>query len=252
MSDCVRKSQRHNTRINYKIFNETGVKMEKESNELQPALTVRDMNIKTASNKPSCVVDKEQQMKYQLLKEEIGDFIDENPANQSIVDIKDVEKCIDEITRLRSQFRAICLEIQHAETYDMDYSEEINSILASIKEYIINAKAELRNEEKVTNQAEITMKLQQNVEQTAQKARSADFLISEVTRLTDELHIEFCKETDGEVSDDEISRRKEDLPSTLLKMNQLSLKFQKCLETIPQEYENKEEIISNLKIIIIF
>ena len=126
----------------------------------------------------------------------------------------------------------------------------MNSILAIIKEYIINAKQrknELRGEEKEASQVEVTMKLQKSIELTAQKSRSAEFLISEVTRLTDELQLEFCKETDGEVSDEEILRRKEDLPSTLEKMNQLSSKFQQCLETIPEEYENKDEIISSLK-----
>ena len=105
----------------------------------------------------------------------------------------------------------------------------------------------MRSDEKEANKVEFAMKLQKNIEQTAQKSRSAEFLISEVTRLTDELHIEFCKETDGEVSDDEIIRRKEDLPSTSDKMNQLSSKFQQCLETIPEDYENKEDIISSLK-----
>ena len=93
-------------RINYKTFNQTGDKVFKESDS---AHSVIDMDAKT-SDVSSCVVDKEQTMKYQLLKEEIDDFIDENPANQSVIDIKDIDKCIDEITRLRSQFRAVCLQ----------------------------------------------------------------------------------------------------------------------------------------------
>ena len=52
-------------------------------------------------------IDPNQQLKYSLLRDEINDFIDENPTNHTIIDIKDVEKCIEEITRLRSQFRSI-------------------------------------------------------------------------------------------------------------------------------------------------
>ena len=249
MSHSVKKSLRQNTRIDYKLLNQPGEKMHKGSDESQSANSAANMDMKEISNQSSCVLDKEHLFKYQLLKEEIDDFIDENPANHNII-ITDIDKCIDEITRLRSQFRTICLEIQHSDAYEMSYSEEVNSILACIKEYIINAKQrknELRGEEKQAHQVETTIKLQKSIEETAQKSRSAEFLISEVSRLTDELRLEFCKETDGEVCDDEVLRRKEDLPSTVDKMKELSSKFQQCLETIPEEYENKDKIITNLK-----
>ena len=58
-------------------------------------------------------------------------------------------------------------------------------------------------------------------------------MITEVFRLISELHSEF-------------SKRKEDLPNNLLKLNQLSTTFQKCLETIPDSFDSKEEAIDKM------
>ena len=79
-----------------------------------------------------------------------------------------------------------------------------------------------------------------------QKQQAAKFLITEVTRLTKDLHSEFTKDRDGEIQDEEVSRRKEELPSNLLKLEQLSQKFQRCLEIIPDEYEDKDAIINQI------
>ena len=92
----------------------------------------------TNSSKQSIFNDKEQHIQYQLLKDEIEDFIDENTINQSSVDITDIDKCIDEVTRLWSQFRITCLELSNlksTEEYESVYSHEIDLTLANIKEY---------------------------------------------------------------------------------------------------------------------
>ena len=83
-------------------------------------------------------------------------------------------------------------------------------------------------------------------EESTQKQRAAKFLINEVSRLIKELHAEFSKERTENVKDEEISQRKEDLPANLLKLDQLSTKFQKCLEIIPDDYEEKDAIILQL------
>ena len=53
------------------------------------------------------------------------------------------------------------------------------------------------------------------------------------------------KRTD-DVNDEEISRRKEDLLANFLKLEQLSTKFQRCLEIIPDDYEEKDTVILQL------
>ena len=188
--------------------------------------------------------------KYDILKDEIEDYIDENPTNYSIVSIDDIDSCVQKITDLRSQLRQIVKQIQIAmdtEQFKSAFMNEITSIYGCIKEYIINAKdrkAEIRMQNKEVNDANSTIKLKRDIEENSQRKRATEFLINEVNRISNELLEEFEKRCDGQITDDEISRRKEDLPANLLKMEQLSAKFQKCLETIPDDYEDKETYIN--------
>ena len=190
--------------------------------------------------------------KYDVLKEEVEDYLDENPINYTIVSVEDIDSCIEKVTDLRSQFRQVVKNIQldmSKEHFESSFSAEVASLLACIKEYIINAKdrkAVIRQEEKNINNSNCTIKLKRDAEVNSQRKRATDFLISEVSRISSELLSEFEKECDGQVSDDEISRRKEDLPANLLKMEQLSTKFQKCLETIPDDYEDKDVHIETM------
>ena len=94
--------------------------------------------------------------------------------------------------------------------------------------------------------AEKSSKLKKDAEELIQKQQAAKFLITEVTRITNDLHSEFTKDRDGEIQDEEVLRRKEELPSNLLKLEQLSRKFQRCLEIIPDEYEDKDVIINQI------
>ena len=190
--------------------------------------------------------------KYELLREEIEDFIDENPPNLTVISIQDIDSCIETITALRTQFRQIVKEIEDIlpiDDFEFSFSKNNCSTLASIKEYIVNAKdrkSQIRCQEKECNYSEKAIQLKRDLEHNSQKRRAAEFLVSEVQRLSSELLDEFSKECDGEVTNEEISRRKDDLPSNLLKMDQLSKKFQKCLETIPDDFDDKEEVISTL------
>ena len=115
--------------------------------------------------------------------------------------------------------------------------------MASIKEYIINAKSRATDIQKTDKYQEVYRK---ENEERNQNKRAAEFLISEVTRLSSELLYEFEKECDSSVSDEEITRRKDDLSSNLLKLDQLSNKFQKCLQIIPEDFHNKEDTINGL------
>ena len=118
-----------------------------------------------------------------------------------------------------------------------------------VKKYIIHAKerkSEIRQSEKELLHSENTIKLKKEAEEYSQKKRATEFLINEVSRITLELRTEFSKEKEESTSNDEIMRRKEDLPSNHLKLNQLSTEFQQCLETIPEDYENKDMVVNEL------
>ena len=204
------------------------------------------------TNQQETVLLTELKSKYDILKEEIDDFIDENPTNYSVVSVDDIDLCIDKITELRSQFRQTVKNIEISmkkEQFASVFTTEISSMYAYMKEYIINAKdrkAEIRRQEKEICDSSSSIKLKREIEENSQRKRATDFLINEVTRISNELLSEFEKECDGQVTDDEILRRKEDLPANLLKMEQLSTKFQKCLETIPDDYEEKDENIESM------
>ena len=185
--------------------------------------------------------------RYCVLKDEINDFIDENPINQSLINVLDIDNCISKISILRTEFRTICKEVSETAA-DSSYVDS-ESTLALIKEYIINGnerKSSVRRLELFVSDEAKTHKLKKESEESSQKQRAAKFLINEVSRLTKELHAEFSKERTEDINDEEISRRKEELPANLLKLDQLSTKFQRCLEIIPDDYEDKDTVITLL------
>ena len=94
-----KRNLRNLSRIDYKKLHKTGVKMVKENESENNEKSGKMENI-----------DSQKMMRYKLLQEEITDYMDENPTNSTLVHIKDIDTCIDEITRLRSQFRAIYIE----------------------------------------------------------------------------------------------------------------------------------------------
>ena len=190
--------------------------------------------------------------KFVTLLEEIDDHIDENPINKYSVSIEDIDDCVGKIEKLRSQQRAVNREIARnltSDEYKLQFGERYEPAMASVKEYIIHAKErknEIRQLEKSYLQVDISTKARKATEEDSQKKRSAEFLVNEVHRLTAELSTEFSKDVSGDVSDEEIMRRKDDLPSNLLKLNQLSTKFQDCLEKIPESYDNKNDVIKEM------
>ena len=74
-------------------------------------------------------------------------------------------------------------------------------------------------------------------------------MCSEVSKITVEFLKEFIKESDGEVTHEEVLQRKNYLPKNNLKLDQLSTKFQRCLEIIPEDFDNKEAVIIALNTI---
>ena len=172
--------------------------------------------------------EKEQELiklesKFITLLEEIDDHIDENPINRYTVSVEDIDSCVDKIEKLRTQQRTVNREIASklkSDEYDRKFGTKYEITMANIKEYIIHAKehkSTIRQADKAVLQNDNSSKAKKEAEEISQKKRSAEFLINEVLRLTSELNTEFSKEKENDVSDEEIMRRKDDLPSNLLK-----------------------------------
>ena len=279
---------RSKKRLDYKELNETGNKIEKETttenkdNTVLQTATVEASPISNLSlqleNLQFTEMDGEKyydqfqtqaslsgsnenneeiiklQCKFSILLEEVDDHIDENPINNCMVSIQDIDSCIEKIEKLRSELRIInrvIISNLKKQEYDVSLREKYDQAMGQIKEYIIQAKDHkqaIRKKEQDVVQNENINKAQKEAEAMSQRKRAAEFLITEVFRLISELHAEFSKDTNSEVTNDEIARRKEDLSSNLLKLNQLSTTFQKCLETIPESIDKKEETIHKMNV----
>ena len=74
------RNLRNLSRIDYKKLHTTGVKMVKEN----------EAENKEESGKMENI-DSQKMIRYKLLKEEITDYMDENPPNSTLVHIKDVD-----------------------------------------------------------------------------------------------------------------------------------------------------------------
>ena len=279
---CATRSKK---RLDYKLLNETGDKVEKieasgstDSAALQTRtiegspisnLSLQLSNLQfTEMDKAKHSDDQTQfqasatdenneefiklECKFSILLEEVEDHIDENPINMCMVSIEDIESCILKTEKLRSELRIINRVIMSnvkKEDYALSFEKKYENSMGQIKEYIIQAKEHkqaVRKQEKDVVQNQNINTAKKEAEIASQKKRAAEFLIAEVFRLISELSSEFSKDRNSDVTNDEVARRKEDLPSNLLKLNQLSTTFQKCLETIPDSFESKEEAIDKM------
>ena len=181
-------------RINYKVLNSTGEKVlkdcamedkeEKEVNQdkLESSNQIKDTYNEVQNSKEdiNSISSKSQNpqliTRYCVLKDEINDFIDENPINQSSINVLDIDNCISKISILRTEFRTICKEVTE-KTAD-NPCKDSESTLALIKEYIINAnerRSSVRRLELFVSDEEKTQKLKRESEESTQKQRAANF-----------------------------------------------------------------------------
>ena len=77
------------------------------------------------------------------------------------------------------------------------------------------------------------------MEETNQRTMATHFLHEEVSKIISEIGDEFNKENTDEVSAEEIEQRKDELVTNMLKVDQLSAKFQSMLQLFPEEYHDK-------------
>jgi len=219
-------------RIDYRKLHNTGIRQCKEMYSEEKKLAESNNDTQSVNSETSesdnisskLSTSNNQSMKAKLLIGEIDDFIDENPINQFVYS-EDIAIYIEKISKMRTELRSISIELQNMSQKEefQSFSDDFTQTMASIKEYIINAKSRATDIQKTDKYQEVYRK---ENEERNQNKRAAEFLISEVTRLSSELLYEFEKECDSSVSDEEITRRKDDLSSNLLKLDQLSNKFQ--------------------------
>ena len=172
------------------------------------------------------------------IHDEILDYVEENPIDTLIV-TDDVEACLLKIEELRNEYRRMHKDLKQLSTdnYDTIYKDEFDKTMLQVKQYVIMAKGrktELRIEDH-------SLKKQQN----NQQINATQFLINDVDRLLEEL-FEDVKAVDHTESDDDIRNKMKTMPSLQKRMENISQKFQKIHEIIPDDYPKKGDILSHL------
>ena len=152
----------------------------------------------------------------------------------------------------RLDFRSINKELLKSldpADYEKCYAEKYHCIINVIKNYIRAAKtikSNIRQNELDMQDLHRSTKDKRLMEETNQKTMATQFLHEEVSRIISEILDEFNKENTDEVSDEEIEQRKDELVSNMLKVDQLSAKFQSMLQLFPEEYPDKDNLVKDM------
>ena len=140
-------------RIDYRKLHNTGIRQCKEMSSEEKKLAESNNDTQSVNSETSesdnissnLRTSNNQSMKAKLLIDEIDDFIDENPINQFVYS-EDIAIYIEKISKMRTELRSISIELQNMSQKEefQSFSDDFTQTMASIKEYIINAKAELQ------------------------------------------------------------------------------------------------------------
>ena len=193
--------------------------------------------------------------KLNIIVEDLTDYIDENSMHASAAcyyTVEDVDACILKVETVRTSIRQGNSQMRDL-VGDTKFTDKYNSTLTKnlerIKEYIRAArekKSALRNNDNKLALQDRQFKVSKEHEVIVQKQATANFLVNEITRSMQKLNSEFLKDNDDYVDDEEIESRKSQLSENLRETENLSNKFQKVLETMPESTTNKARVIAEL------
>ena len=188
--------------------------------------------------------------KLKSITADIVDHFDENAVDDSM-SVDDVEKQITKIQNLRTMYREVYQELTEIISTDEtdnvleEYEQQYDKTMKNIKDYIatgnIHCKA-IRSEESRLRSEATYEKDRVKDQVIAKKTMTTNFLVKEITRLVTELNNEYSKPTD-DVPDEELFRRNKEMSENAGKMESLSKKHQQFLETIPETYPNRRNLI---------
>ena len=150
----VRQSQRQVARIDYKVLNNTGERVQRtvssDSEHSSPASPERlhienqieespisNLSLQFNFGKVDHKLKMENEIKaleskFVITMEEIDDHIDENPINRSIVAVEDIDSSVDKIEKLRSQQRSINRELTNkieSDAYENQFAKQYTMVM---------------------------------------------------------------------------------------------------------------------------
>ena len=151
----MRRSNRSSRKLNYKIYNSSGIQVAKEQSQDQSEEleVTKASEVAELSNLLSNItIDADNNFEMEktisnLIKEQtlaaydIDDFIDENPVDS--LNIDNFDTSISKVEQLRTLYRATHIDLQNAtgELYEDQFKKEYEVNIASMKIYIKQAKA---------------------------------------------------------------------------------------------------------------
>ena len=213
----------------YKEYSNTGKKDSKSNS-----------NVNASSSSSIIVMSSkgELHIQHEILLEDIHDYIDENVIDDSTTVTDDIDMYVTKLEQLRTKFRSVhksllsvlqSLMCVAEESYDVKYRDVYNETMSNIKGKITSAKtkrSEIRSNQDNAVQEEKLSKNRRETEESLQKQRTAEFLITEINRYMDELGNEFDVEIE-QISDEELMRRKKDLSRYFTSFSKLFLRIMK-------------------------
>ena len=146
-----------------------------------------------------------------ILTQDILDFIDENPVDNS-----------NEVTKYRTGFRTVHTEIKNqlGDEYDEKYLKDYNDVMEMVKSYIKSIKT-FRSKQR--NVEAYNEKLKEE-----RKHKINEFMMTDILSSIKQLRTEFT--ADFDVSYEELLRRKSELPTNLKKLESIASMFKDVLQ----------------------
>ena len=221
-------STRIKKRIDYQKLHNSGERVSKHnqsdetSNDQASGHSLSDSN---QSNMDEYVIE------FNTITADIDDFLDENDIKEFDDHFESVDIIIDKVEQLRSKYRFLHEKLKSFDEYDEKYGKQLEIRLATIKQYIKDAKTWKKSvkAKEVSKQAEKEYLI----------SRSIDFIVDDIHRGIREVEMETIMAV-STTSNDEITRRDKDLPNLRRRMETISDKIKSLMKQPTDEKTLKD------------
>ena len=214
-------SGKRSTKINYKIFHETGEKI--EINDISKRLEGITLDGEIMVNL---------QIDLEALIEDVHDLIEENPINEfNVLAIQDIDSNIEKIHDLRSSIRKIFKEFEKHPSYDCKFQLCYDKTLSLIKDYIKDGndmRHKLRMKDFVKEQ-----------ENKASEEKQYTFMMNDVSRMINGIYADINVKL-NDLEDETLLQRKEALFKASERLDCISSKIGDLLKYKVGEIEVTE------------
>ena len=147
---------RNKRRLDYKVFHETGAKVDKAETDIGD----EDIDMETEQK----VMLQQITSQQGALTEDVNDFMDENPIKEISENVDDLDSVISRVEEFRSRYRSLHEELKSflGDAYEEDYGEKSRKVISTIKAYILLAKESRQEIAMMENALKVEKKVQKS------------------------------------------------------------------------------------------